>query len=128
MAKSLYSFPNWKNPPCPSSYKCTTATIVNEARGITGYVQGSVVRENVLSVEISFNVISCAKWSKLMAQFDKNGGGNFFRRMTVFDQRINAWRTATFYVSDRDSGELGILDKNKNPQYWKGASFTLVMK
>ena len=128
MAKKLFYFDNWQNPPCPSSYKCVTATIVNEARGITGYVQGSVVRENVLSVEMSWNVISCAKWSKLMAQFDKNGGGNFFRKVTVFDQRINAWRTATFYVSDRDSGELGILDKQKKPQYWKGASLTLVMK
>lgn len=128
MANTLYKFSNWKNPPCPSSYKCVTATIVNEARGITGKVQGSVVRENVLSVEMSFNVISCSKWSKLMAQFDKKGGGNFFRKMTVFDQRIGKMRTSTFYVSDRDSGELGILDKNKKPQYWKGASFTLVEK
>lgn len=128
MAKKLFYFDNWKNPPCPSSYKCVTATIVNEARGITGKVEGSVVRENVLSVEISFNVISCAKWSKLMAQFDKSGGGNFFRRVWVFDQRTNAWRHPVMYISDRDSGELGILTKNKQPQYWKGASFTLVEK
>lgn len=128
MAKKLFYFSDWKNPPCPSHYKCTTATIVNEARGITGYVQGSVVRENVLSVEMSWNAITCAKWSKILSMFDKKGNGNFFRRVWVFDQRINAWRNPVMYISDRDSGELHILDKQGKPQYWLGASLTLVEK
>lgn len=126
--EKLFYFDDWKNPPCPSDYNCTTATIVNEARGLTGFVQGTVLRPDVLAVEMSWNVISVEDWQKLLAKFDSTKGGSFFRYVHVFDQARNGWRKAVFYVSDRDGGKLGILDKNGRPRYWKNANLTLIMK
>ena len=127
-AKKLFYFDDWENPPCPSKYNCTTATIVNEARGLTGYVQGSVIRQDVLAVEMSWNVISVEDWQSILARFDSTKGGNFFRYVHVYDQARNGWRKAMFYVSDRSGGELGILDENGKPQYWRDATLTLTMK
>lgn len=115
-------------PPCPSSYNATTSTIVDSGRNVKGKVVGSVVREDVVAIDATFNYITVEDWSAILKLFDSNQGGSFYRKVTFYDQTSNTWKTRTMYVGDRTSNGLHILDKNGYPQAWLGAQLSLVEK
>lgn len=127
MAKKLFYFKNY-TPPCPSSYVATTSTVVDSGRNINGYVIGGVVREDVAAIDITYNYISVKEWHNILKQFDGKQGGSFYKSVTFFNQSTNSWGTRTFYVGDRTTGGLHILDKNGKPQGWLNAKLSLVEK
>ncbi|MFQ9515340.1 MAG: hypothetical protein ACLRZ9_05890 [Eubacterium sp.] len=126
-AKSLYYFDNY-TPPCGSEYVGVTSTIVDSGRSVQGYVVGGVVREDVAAIDVTYNYISVQDWAKILQQFDSKYGGSFYRRVTFFNQVSNSWKTRTFYVGDRTTSGLHILDANGRPQGWIGAKLSLVEK
>lgn len=105
--------------PAPSTYQSTTATVVDSARNVKGYVVGAVIRENIAKAAMTWKFISAQDWANLLAQFDGSRGGNFYQDVTLFIQDTNSWETRTMYVSDRtaniflrnpDGGIKGYVD------------------
>lgn len=127
MASKLLQIGNYR-PPCPSTYNVTTATIVDSGRNVRGVVVGSVVRPGVVSVDSTFNYITTEEWSKILKCFNSQLGGSFYRKVTFFNQETNRVETRTFYVGDRTTNGLHMLDKNGNPVAWLGAKLSLVEK
>ena len=93
-----YEFPE------PSTYSANTSTIVNSSRNVEGRMIGSVVRENVSKVEISWKYLTVAQWAKIQKCFSEVDGGKFINNVTFFDQSEGDFVTKEMYVSDRKSG------------------------
>lgn len=111
--------------PEPSEYSATTATIVDSARNVEGYVIGAVVRENVAKVSMTWKVIKTQEWADLLAKFDSTRGGSFYNDVTFFCQDTNTWETRRMYVSDRVANVF-LRDKNGNIRGYTGATMALV--
>lgn len=93
-----YSFPE------PSSYSANTSTIVNSSRNVEGTMIGSVVRENVSKVEISWKYLTVEQWARIQKCFSEADGGKFINTVKFFDQSKGDFNTKDMYVSDRKSG------------------------
>lgn len=99
--------------PTPSTYDSNTATIVDSARNTDGQMIGTVIRDGVSKISMSWNFISAADWAALIGQF--KGASNFVRSVTFFDQETNTLATANMYVGDRSSGVLALYDADTAP-------------
>lgn len=87
--------------PAPSTYQATSATIVDSARNVQGYVIGAVIRENVAKADMSWKFITPQAWAGILAQFDSTRGGSFYQDVTLYLQDTDSWETRKMYVSDR---------------------------
>lgn len=114
--------------PCPSTYTVTTATIVDSGRNVNGIVVGSVIRQGVVSIDATYNYITTLEWSKILKCFNSQLGGSFYRKITFYNQETDRVETRTFYVGDRTTNGLAVLDINKKPVAWLGAKLSLVEK
>ena len=86
--------------PEPSTYSASTSTLVDSARNVKGYVIGSVVRNDVAKVEISWRYLTAEQWAKVLSLFTRN----FYNSVTFFNQATGAYETRQMYVGDRSAG------------------------
>lgn len=97
--------------PEPSSYSAVTSTIVDSARNVSGYVVGSVIRNDVAKIEISWKYLTVQEWSRILSLFSNSFTNNVYffnqvkgtydlREMYVSDRGASAWRR------DPNTGEL----------------------
>lgn len=102
--------------PEPSKYAGTTATIVDSARNVNGYVVGAIVRSDVAKVDLSWRYLTVRQWASILSLF----ASSFYNDVRFFNQTTGTYETRTMYVSDRtanmfrrdpDTGEvLGWLE------------------
>lgn len=90
--------------PTPSTYSGATTDIVDAARNTSGYVVGSMVREDVAKVEMSWNYLTVAQWSTILKLFNSTYGGKFYQPVEFFNQVTGDWETRTMYPGDRTTG------------------------
>ena len=90
-----YDFPE------PSAYSGNTSTLVDSARNVQGVVVGSVIRDDVGKVELSWKYLTVQQWADILRCFSRARGGNFYNSVTFFCQDIGGWTTRQMYVSDR---------------------------
>lgn len=90
--------------PEPSSYSGTTATLVDSARNAEGVTIGSVVRDDIGKVELSWKYLTVEQWANILACFSIARGGSFYNSVTFFCQDTGDWTTREMYVSDRSAG------------------------
>lgn len=93
-----YDFPE------PSSYSANTSILVDSARNADGVMIGSVIRDNVAKVEISWRYLTKEQWASINACFNRSTGGSFVNLVEFFDQSMGGWVTREMYVSDRKAG------------------------
>ena len=86
-----YDFPE------PSSYSGNTSTLVDSARNAQGRMIGSVIRDDVAKIEISWRYLTVEQWARILQCFS----GSFSNLVEFFDQSLGAWVTKEMYVSDR---------------------------
>lgn len=86
--------------PEPSTYSAVTSTIVDSARNVMGYVVGSVVRQDVAKIEVSWRYLTAEQWAGILSQFNTN----FYASVRFFNQSTAGYETRTMYVSDRNAG------------------------
>lgn len=86
--------------PEPSSYSANTSTIVDSARNVSGYVIGSVVRQDVAKVELSWRYLTAQQWADVLSLFTSN----FYNDVTFFNQATAGYTTRRMYVGDRKAG------------------------
>ena len=90
-----YDFPE------PSAYSGNTSTLVDSARNVEGRMVGSIVRDDISKVEISWKYLTVEQWARIQKCFRQSSGGNFTNNVTFFDQSVGGWVTKEMYVSDR---------------------------
>lgn len=90
-----YNFPE------PSTYNATTATLVDSARNVQGKMIGTVIRDDVAKVEVSWPYLAAETWSQMLRKFDQASNGKFINNVTFFNQTTATWITRQLYVSDR---------------------------
>ena len=111
--------------PAPSKYSATTATVVDSARNVKGYVIGAVIRDDVAKVSMSWNFISAQDWADTLAKFSVKHGGAFYNDVTFFCQDTNDWETREFYVSDRKA-DIYLRNPDGSIRGYTGAALDLV--
>lgn len=106
--------------PVGSSYKTTTQTLVDSGRNTQGVFVGSIVRQTVRKIEMSWRVIDAVAYSTLATFFNTN----FTFYVSYFDTDSNTRKTGQFYVGDRkvqavENKQLFCPDPLNQPNLWK---------
>jgi hypothetical protein len=115
-----YEFPE------PSSYSSNTSTIVNSSRNVEGKLIGSVIRDDVSKVEISWKYLTVAQWARILQCFSESQGGKFINKVTFFDQTIGDWATKEMYISDRKANVFRRDPITGNLLGWESPSLSLI--
>ncbi len=108
--------------PEPSSYNATTSTIVDSARNVSGYVVGSVVRNDVAKVELSWKYLTAQQWADILSLF----ASNFYNEVTFYNQVTAGYTTRTMYVSDKTAGMWRRDPSSGEVLGWTSCSLSLV--
>ena len=90
-----YDFPE------PSSYSAITSTLVDSGRNVEGKMVGSVIRDNVTKIEISWKYLTVEQWAKIQQCF--RGKDKFVNEVYYFDPVEGKKIPKTMYVSDRSA-------------------------
>ena len=112
--------------PEPSTYKGNTSTLVDSARNTQGKMVGSVIRDDVGKVEITWNYLTVKQWADILKCFSIARGGKFINNVTFFCQDIGEWTTREMYVSDRNADMFRRDPKTGDVLGYKGCSLSLV--
>ena len=86
--------------PEPSTYSANTATLVDSARNVQGVVIGSVIRNDVAKVELSWRYLTVEQWARILSLFNKS----FYNSVRFFNQSTGTYETRQMYVGDRSAG------------------------
>ena len=86
--------------PEPSGYAANTATLVDSARNVNGYVIGSVIRNDVAKIELSWRYLTVEQWASILSLFNHS----FYNSVTFFNQSSGQYETRQMYVGDRSAG------------------------
>lgn len=89
--------------PEPSTYKGNTATLVDSSRNVQGKMVGSVIRDDVAKIEMTWKYLTVEQWAHILGRFRIASGGKFINDVTFFCQDIGSWTTRQMYVSDRNA-------------------------
>jgi hypothetical protein len=86
--------------PEPSTYDAVTSTIVDSARNVNGKVVGSVVRNDVAKIELTWRYLTAEQWATILSLFTNS----FYNEVRFLNQATNHYDVRTMYVSDRQGG------------------------
>lgn len=90
--------------PSRDGYTANTSTLVDSARNAQGVMVGSVIRDDVAKIELSWDYLTAKQWSDILKCFRMASGGKFINSVTFFNQDLAAWDTRDMYISDRTAG------------------------
>ena len=89
----------------PSGYAAASSTMADEGMSVSGKMLGSVVREDVAQVSLSWPYLTAGEWAEINGLFKADGSGSrFSNEVEFFDQTIGGWRKCLMRVSDRSAG------------------------
>ena len=86
--------------PEPSGYSASTSTLVDSARNVSGYVIGSVVRNDVAKVELQWKYLTARQWADILSLFTRS----FYNTVVFYNQATAQYTTRQMYVGDRSAG------------------------
>ena len=115
-----YSFPE------PSAYSGNTSTLVDSGRNVEGRMVGSVIRDDISKVEISWKYLTVDQWANIQKCFRQSSGGKFINNVTFFDQSVGDWVTKEMYVNDRKSGLWRRNPTTGDVMGWTDCSLALI--
>lgn len=115
-----YDFPE------PSTYSGNTSTLVDSGRNAQGKMIGSVIRDDVAKVELSWKYLTVEQWAKINQCFRMASGGKFINLVTFFDASVGGWVTREMYVSDRKADVFRRDPKTGDVLGWVSPSLSLV--
>ena len=115
-----YDFPE------PSTYSGNTSTLVDSARNVMGVMVGSVIRDDVAKIEMSWRYLTVKQWADIQKCFRQSSGGKFINLVTFFDQSVGGWVTKEMYVNDRTSGMWRRDPETGDVLGWTDCSLNLI--
>ena len=110
--------------PEPSTYTANTSTLVDSSRNVQGKMVGSVIRDDIAKIEISWRYLTVEQWAQIQQCF--KGADKFINLVTYFDQSIGGWITKEMYVSDRKSGLWRRNPETGAVMGWTDCSLSLI--
>lgn len=108
--------------PEPSEYSANTATLVDSARNVSGYVIGAVIRSDVAKVELKWRYLTVEQWANVLSLFTNN----FYNTVTFFNQSTGTYTTREMYVGDRNAGMWRRHPATGEVMGWIDCSLSLV--
>lgn len=108
--------------PEPSEYSASTSTLVDSARNVSGYVIGSVIRNDVAKVELKWRYLTAEQWASVLNLFTNN----FYNSVTFYNQATATYTTRQMYVGDRKSGMWRRHPESGAVLGWVDCSLSLV--
>lgn len=108
--------------PEPSTYNASTSTLVDSARNVSGYVIGSVIRNDVAKVELSWRYLTVEQWARILGLFTRS----FYNTVTFFNQATGEYTTRQMYVGDRSAGMWRRHPVTKEVMGWVEPKLSLV--
>lgn len=115
-----YDFPE------PSAYSANTSTLVDSSRNVEGRMVGSVIRDDVSKIEMSWKYLTVEQWARIQKCFKQSAGGKFINNVTFFDQSVGGWVTKEMYVSDRKANIFRRDPVTGDVIGWVDPSFSLI--
>jgi hypothetical protein len=115
-----YDFPE------PSTYSANTSTLVNSGRNVEGTMIGTVIRDDVSKVEISWKYLTVAQWARILKCFSESQGGKFINDVKFFDQTSGDWNTKRMYISDRKANVFRRDPITGDLLGWESPSLSLI--
>lgn len=112
--------------PDPATYSANTSTLVDSARNVQGKMVGSVIRDDVAKIEISWRYLTVKQWADIQSCFRKSAGGNFINKVIFFDQSVGGWVTKEMYISDRKAGMWRKNQETGEVLGWMDCSLSLI--
>lgn len=112
--------------PEPSTYNANTSTLVDSGRNVQGKMVGSVIRDDVAKIEISWRYLTVQQWADIQKCFRQSSGGKFINFIEFFDQSAGGWVQRDMYVSDRQSGMWRRSPTNGEILGWMDCSLSLI--
>jgi len=106
--------------PEPTAYSGTTSTLTDSGTSVSGKLLGSIVRDDVAQIALSWNYLEAEAWSALNQRFKDN----YINRIRFFDQTSGQWVERDMYVSDRSAG-IWRRDASGAVLGWTGCSISL---
>ena len=123
--RALVSVGNYDFPE-PSTYSANTSTLVDSGRNVQGKMVGSVIRDDVAKIEISWRYLTVEQWARIQQCFRQSSGGKFINLVTFFDQSVGGWVTKEMYVNDRKSGLWRRNPDTGDVKGWTDCSLALI--
>lgn len=111
--------------PDPSIYSGTTSTAVDSARNANAVMVGTVIRDDIGKVEMSWRFISTKDWADILKLFSTKRGGSFINSVTFFCQDTGDWETRNMYVNDRKAS-IFLRNSEGNIRGYTDASLSLI--
>ena len=115
-----YEFPE------PSEYSANTATLVDSGRNVQGITVGSVIRDDVAKVTLSWRYLTVEQWAAINQCFANSYGGKFYNNVTFFDQTAGGYVTRKMYISDRKANMFKRDPLTGEIEGWLQPSLSLV--
>lgn len=115
-----YDFPE------PSAYSGNTSTLVDSGRNVEGRMVGSVIRDDISKIEISWKYLTVEQWARIQKCFRQSSGGKFINEVEFFDQSVGDWVKKDMYVNDRKSGLWRRDPRNGDVLGWTDCSLSLI--
>jgi hypothetical protein len=112
--------------PEPSTYKGNTSTLVDSARNVQGKMVGSVIRDDVGKVEMTWKYLTIEQWASVLKCFRQASGGKFINNVTFFCEDLADWTTRQMYVSDRNAEMFRRDPETGAVLGWTNCSLSLV--
>lgn len=130
-AKQYYDIPE------PSSYEATTSTLVNSSRNSLGKLIGSIIREDVAKISLTWKYLSVEDWAYINKWFntttlpleyygDITTKGNFIQTIRFFNQSKGIYEEREMYISDRQSGMWRKDSETGDVLGWTNCSISLI--
>jgi len=134
--------------PTPASYGSNTKSVVDQGTSISGHFLGSIVRDDVAHISMSWSYLSAEDWALINQLFrsetagadvihkcgnttlflDQNGQpaehSGFINRVRFYDQTMARWNEREMYISDRGAG-LWRMNQNGGVAGWLDCSLDL---
>ena len=107
--------------PEPTSYSGTTSTLTDSALSVSGKLLGSIVREDIAQISLSWNYLEATAWASINQIFKDN----YINSIRFFDQTTGNWVIRDMFVSDRSAG-LWRRDENGTVLGWVGCGLQLM--
>ena len=112
--------------PEPSTYSGNTSTLVDSARNVSGYMIGSVIRDDVAKVELTWRYLSAEQWAYVNQLFSQSHGGAFINSVRFYDQTAGGYITRQMYVGDRKAGMWRRDPRTGSVMGWTDCSLSLI--
>ena len=112
--------------PEPTTYEGTTSTLVDSGRNLKGEVVGSVIRDDVGKVSVTWSYLTVQEWAQINKYFKQSAGGKFINTVEFFDQTAGTWGRKKMYVNDRKAGAWRRDPDTGELLGWKNCSLSLI--